>query len=229
MKILTTKLAAILSWPLWVKIVEVHSINICYELNKTMRYPINISTSAPTTKDCIVIKINSAPKTYFRLTSNMHFKHSPEITTSYNTRDHSEYGLSQWEEALLCNAFSHWPSPYPEWKKSKYHRDVKCPCWSVTPEYQTSHSQIPEIWFKLVFLYVQDQMYSSVVLCNTSYTATRLRKVKITPACPGINISCILRPEKNDPHIAFLKKIFVFWLKFHCITSNPFYKWLISS
>ena len=30
-------------------------------------------------------------------------------------RDNSWYGLSQWEEALLCNAFSHWLSPYPEW------------------------------------------------------------------------------------------------------------------
>ena len=24
-------------------------------------------------------------------------------------------GLSQWEEALLCNAVSHWPSPHPDW------------------------------------------------------------------------------------------------------------------
>ena len=29
--------------------------------------------------------------------------------------DHSGYGLSQWEKALLCNAFSHWPSPYSDW------------------------------------------------------------------------------------------------------------------
>ena len=28
-------------------------------------------------------------------------------------RDHSEYGLNQWETTLLCNA-SHWLSPYPE-------------------------------------------------------------------------------------------------------------------
>ena len=28
---------------------------------------------------------------------------------------HSGYGISQWEEALLCNASSHWLSPYPEW------------------------------------------------------------------------------------------------------------------
>ena len=35
-------------------------------------------------------------------------------SSGYN-RDHSEYGLSQWEEALHSNASSHRPSPYPEW------------------------------------------------------------------------------------------------------------------
>ena len=30
------------------------------------------------------------------------------------SRDHSEYELSQWEEALLCNTFSLWLNPYPE-------------------------------------------------------------------------------------------------------------------
>ena len=30
-------------------------------------------------------------------------------------RDHSGYGISQWEKALHSNAFSHCPSPYPEW------------------------------------------------------------------------------------------------------------------
>ena len=30
-------------------------------------------------------------------------------------RDHSGYGLCQWEELLLCNASSHWQSPLPEW------------------------------------------------------------------------------------------------------------------
>ena len=32
-----------------------------------------------------------------------------------NYMDHSGCGLGRWEEALLCNAFSHWPSPYLEW------------------------------------------------------------------------------------------------------------------
>ena len=39
-----------------------------------------------------------------------------EIFTQWG-RDHSGYGFSQWEEALQCNASSHWPSPYPEWSR----------------------------------------------------------------------------------------------------------------
>ena len=30
-------------------------------------------------------------------------------------RDHTVYGLSQWETMLLCNIVSHWLSPYLEW------------------------------------------------------------------------------------------------------------------
>ena len=30
-------------------------------------------------------------------------------------RDHSGYGLSQWEMMLQCNMVSHYLSPYPEW------------------------------------------------------------------------------------------------------------------
>ena len=37
------------------------------------------------------------------------------VTPSWGCRDHSGYGLSQWEEALQCKASSHWPSPWPEW------------------------------------------------------------------------------------------------------------------
>ena len=35
-------------------------------------------------------------------------------------RDQSGDGLSQWEKALLCNAFSHWRSPYPEWSLFRF-------------------------------------------------------------------------------------------------------------
>ena len=35
-------------------------------------------------------------------------------------RDHSGYGLRWWERALLCNAFSHWLSSYPEWCSGVY-------------------------------------------------------------------------------------------------------------
>ena len=42
-------------------------------------------------------------------------------------RDHSGYGLGQWEEALHSNAFSHWLSPYPEWSLHTAPRSVGCP------------------------------------------------------------------------------------------------------
>ena len=35
-------------------------------------------------------------------------------------RDHSGYGLSQWETTLQCNDVSHWLSPYPEWSVTAY-------------------------------------------------------------------------------------------------------------
>ena len=34
---------------------------------------------------------------------------------TFNYMEHSGYGFSQWEVALVCDAFSHWPSPCPEW------------------------------------------------------------------------------------------------------------------
>ena len=37
------------------------------------------------------------------------------VRTCCINRDHSGHGLSQWEEVLLFNAFSHWPCPYAEW------------------------------------------------------------------------------------------------------------------
>ena len=40
---------------------------------------------------------------------------SSDVVLSLICRDHSEYGLSQGEEASLCSTFSHWLSPYPEW------------------------------------------------------------------------------------------------------------------
>ena len=39
----------------------------------------------------------------------------PTLLNTSLLRNQSGYGLSQWEEALLCNASSHWQSPYPVW------------------------------------------------------------------------------------------------------------------
>ena len=56
--------------------------------------------------NAIVFKIGTFP-----------FKKIQNISNIFGTpgNKHSGYGLSQWEEALLCNASFHWLSPCPEW------------------------------------------------------------------------------------------------------------------
>ena len=57
-------------------------------------------------------------------------------TNSRVNRNHSWYGLSQWEMTLRSNIVSHWLSPYPEWslvkndkkKKKKTARIAKFGC-----------------------------------------------------------------------------------------------------
>ena len=38
-----------------------------------------------------------------------------EINLLWCHRDHSGYGISQWETTLQCNVVSHWLSPYTKW------------------------------------------------------------------------------------------------------------------
>ena len=47
--------------------------------------------------------------------SNVHSSESITAVSRNLIRDHSGYGLSQWETMLQCNIVSHWLSPYPEW------------------------------------------------------------------------------------------------------------------
>ena len=63
-----------------------------------------------------------------------------ELVWYQSFRNHSVYGLSQWEEALhreevlSCNASANWLSPYPEWSLSlhglKYKDSRKLACWA---------------------------------------------------------------------------------------------------
>ena len=54
------------------------------------------------------------------------------------TRDHSGYGLGQWQTALHCNAACHWLSPCPEWFQSlKY--------WLVFPRFMR-HITLSSWW-----------------------------------------------------------------------------------
>ena len=51
----------------------------------------------------------------FVLGGRMYLTPNPAKHITTLLRYQSWYGLIQWEEALLCNASSHWQSPYPVW------------------------------------------------------------------------------------------------------------------
>ena len=53
-------------------------------------------------------------------------------------RDHSVYGISQWERTLQCNVLSHWLSPYTEWSLCQ---SGLCKIMEIL----TSHSKMMEI------------------------------------------------------------------------------------
>ena len=55
------------------------------------------------------------------------------IKISWVLRNHSSYELSQWEEALICNAFSHWSSSYPEWSLGSHRSFCRTPSWHNSP------------------------------------------------------------------------------------------------
>ena len=40
---------------------------------------------------------------------------------AHRIRNNSVYGLSQWEDVSLCNAFSHWPNSYSKWFLTSNH------------------------------------------------------------------------------------------------------------
>ena len=76
-------------------------------------------------------------------------------------RDHSGYGLSQWETTLQCNVVYHWLSPCPEWSL------IPGMYWSIIPVL-TNHVHI---WRDLVLVspnsVSRGQSYAA--LFNTSW------------------------------------------------------------
>ena len=84
----------------------------------------------------------------------------PPPPKCYTSRDHSWYGLSQWEEALLCNASlllcnasTHWPSPYPKWAPRKLWLTwinfyLRVQSWAVQPKLSLADPFL--IWFEIM-------------------------------------------------------------------------------
>ena len=92
-----------------------------------------------------------------------------EVLWQDHYRDHCEYGLSQWNMTLQCNAFSHWLSAYQEWPLHG------SPCKHVW-EYQTTMQYLMFVWHKNAKIY-QDLPFK-LLMFMFSIRVTLLRAVK---------------------------------------------------
>ena len=80
-------------------------------------FRLGLNVSKRCTQDSVIINIASTRRdccTWFgasRLIESIFHQDN----THRSGWAHSAYGLNQWQDAFLCNAFSHWPIPYTEW------------------------------------------------------------------------------------------------------------------
>ena len=63
----------------------------------------------------LLFRVQCVKMLFHSLAFNIFCCSSILILVSVLHRDHSEYGLSQWETTLHCNVVFHWLHPYPEW------------------------------------------------------------------------------------------------------------------
>ena len=110
----------------------------------------------------------------------------------WDCRDHSGHGLGQWEEALLCNACSHWPSPYPEWSLGyscvrqldasgcgpemgvlNLQNSMKCQSkfWIMCPDEKVWFRIIDVIWKirRYICLHVVSFVFARIVRCTSPW------------------------------------------------------------
>ena len=73
-------------------------------------------------------------------------------------RHHSGYGLSQWEEVLLCNTSSHWLNSYPKWSPLLTHIVVSCRTITWTGFNQ---DLFYVIWLKMVSMSTNEKPLSN--------------------------------------------------------------------
>ena len=99
----------LLSCSIWTNYIRVHHISICLTINIGPMMPRPTSDVSPVsawqnTYVCI-------PSVFASFGTRVGFPSRSKILA----RDHSGYGLGQWETTLTCSTVSHWLSPYLEW------------------------------------------------------------------------------------------------------------------
>ena len=127
-----------------------------------------------------------------------------ELSFEEPFRDHSGYGLSQWEEALLSNAFSHWPSTYPEWSLpspdlTKSRLILNNFLWSVKSQskenWQNSHLNFKKLRLILCLLMACTDMTSGTTLTHSGLVTymhqwTGSSKVQLMACHPFGTFTC---------------------------------------
>ena len=80
--------------------------------------------------------------------------------------DHSGYGFNQWEEVLLCNASSHWQSPYQEWFQTYGAKFMSNTIWLIynfiTVMLYTILCNIG-LWYLLSQLFLETVVYIKII------------------------------------------------------------------
>ena len=122
----------------------------------------------------------------------------------FDIRGHSGLRLNPWEEALLCNAYSHWLSPYPEWSLVIliiFSSDGIVSSWRMT--FVASHD-VPGVYYR-------DPSYPLNFQGSSRWEATRhchgnpenmSRDHPATQVTISQLITSTLKPEQNGGHLA---------------------------
>ena len=121
-----------------------------------------------------------------KFSSGMQTSYIPFMHGMYHCRDHSGYGLSQWE--MTSYVISHWLSPYPEWSLNCCFLSDAAPCsWS------------------LAFNFAISSIYSWIY-------SLKYRGMSMRYCCTGDDVSRSCKMPDIDRKLKFSDQLSLCWL-----------------
>ena len=122
-----------------------------------------------------------------RVSDNRSFKQLDIFKCNY-IKVHSGYGLNQRPDALLCNAFSLWPIPYPEWFLYIHNVVFHCKCNML-------------VWKLSNIIHVLSAMMILMAWClsTRASVATVLSTQPCAFSCLLVSVTCMVLPLPHLP------------------------------